>query len=85
MNQPSLSSAQLQALLQYASARLGVPPDELAKTVTNGGYDGLAASLSPENQKKLQALVGDRSRADALFNSPAVQAFLSRFHSTQNE
>ena len=82
MNQPSLTPAQMNAVLQYASARLGVPPEQLAKMVSSGGYEGLASSLSPENQEKLRSLVGDRAKAEAMLNSPQLRQLLSQFHDT---
>ncbi len=77
MSQPT--PAQLQALLQYASARLGIPADQLAKTVADGGYGKLSSSLSADSRRKLEALIGDPQKAEALLSSPAVQAYLERF------
>ena len=77
MSQPT--PAQLQALLQYASSRLGMPAEQLARTVADGGYDKLTSSLSADSRRKLEALVGDPQKAQALLSSPAVKAYLDRF------
>lgn len=77
MNQPT--PEQLSALLQYASARLGVSAEQLASTVTKGGYEGLASSLSDADRRSLERLVGDPQKAQAFLNSPQVQALLKRF------
>lgn len=78
MSQPT--PAQMQALLEYASKRLGLSPEQLARTVSDGGYQTLSASLSEDSRRKLEALAGDPQKAEALLSSPAVQAFLKRFH-----
>lgn len=78
MSQPT--PAQLQALLQYASARLGIPAEQLASTVASGGYDGLVNSLSDKSRRTLESLLSDRSQAQALFSSPQVQEFLKRYN-----
>lgn len=70
--------AKLQALIQYASKRLGTTPDHLMKTVSEGGLDALAKNLSPADAAKLQTLVKDRSQAEQLLNSPAAKQLLER-------
>ena len=76
MNQPT--PAQMNALLQFASAKLGVPADQLAATVARGGYEGLTASLSDNSRRTLDGLVGDPSQLQALLNSPQVRALLEK-------
>ena len=44
--------AQLQALLQYASKRLGTTPEQLAKTVQSGGLEALASHLFHEHDQE---------------------------------
>lgn len=77
MNNPT--PAQLNALLQYASQKLGVPAEQLAKTVANGGAEQLSSSLSDSGRKTLESLVGDPQKVQALLSSPQVQEFLKRF------
>lgn len=77
MNQPT--PAQMNALLQYASKKLGVPPEQLARTVADGGAEALTASLSEDNKKVLASLAGDPKKAEALLNSPAVRRYLAQF------
>lgn len=77
MSQPT--PAQLNALLQYAAARLGTTPEALAATVSNGGYDGLVARLSPDNRRALESLLGDPQRAQAFLQHPQVQEFLRHY------
>ena len=77
MNQ--LTPAQMNALLQYASAKLGVPPEQLATAASNGGYEGLLSSLSAESRRTLQAMLGNPTQLQALLQSEQVRQLLSRF------
>ena len=44
-----LTPEQLNALVQFAAKRLGMSPQELAKTVQTQGLEGLAGHLSPQH------------------------------------
>ncbi len=77
MSQPT--PAQWQALLKYASAKLGVSEQELAKAAANGGYDGVCASLSESSRQTLEGLVGDPAALQSLLASPQMQELLRRF------
>ncbi len=76
MSQPT--KEQLEALVGYASKRLGVPPAQLVDSVANGGYEGLVSSLSASGQKTLRELTGDPEKAKTLLASPQVQELLRR-------
>lgn len=54
---------QLQALLAYASKRLGTTPEQLEKTVSEGNLSALTNHMNPENAAKLNAMVSDRSQS----------------------
>ena len=69
---------QMQALLGYASRQLGMTPDELAKTVQSGGIGSLLGNVSPENAKKIGALIGDTQQAERFLNSPEVRQALGK-------
>jgi hypothetical protein len=69
-----LTPDQLQALLTFASKKLGIPEQQLAKTVQTGQTDHLG--LSEENQQKLNSVLGDKAQAEKLMSSPAVQSIL---------
>ncbi len=77
MSQPS--SSQMNALLQYAAAKLGMTPEQLARTVASGGYEHLSSSLSDSSRRTLESMVGDPARMEALLASPQVQELLKRF------
>ncbi len=78
MSQHNLTPDQLQALLQYASKRLGTTPEQLAKTVQTGGVEGLQNRLSPEHLAKLQALMNDKEKTQQLINSPKMQQLIQQ-------
>lgn len=69
-----LTPDQLQALLTFASKKLGVSEEQLAKTVQTGQTGHLG--LSEENQQKLNSVLGDKAQAEKLMSSPAVQSLL---------
>ena len=77
MSQPT--PAQMQALLQYASQKLGVPPEQLAAAAKTGRYEELTASLSDGSRRTLENLVGDPQKLQALLSSPQIQELLKRF------
>lgn len=76
MSQPT--PAQMQALLHYASQKLGVPPEQLAATAKTGDYEELTASLSDSSRRTLESLVGDPQKLQALLSSPQIRELLKR-------
>lgn len=77
MSQPS--PAQLEALLKFAAAKLNTSPEQLASTLSSGGTDALAASLSDADKAKLNTLLSDRKQLDALLQSDRVKGLLKRY------
>lgn len=73
-----MNQEQMYALLQFVSRRLNVTPAELARALSGDGLEGLAARLSPENAARLQAMMGDRAKAQQLLDSPQAQALIRR-------
>lgn len=69
---------QLQALLGYASRQLGMTPEQLAKTVQQGGLSAVSENISPESVAQIQALVGDPQKAQQFLSSPEVKAMLGK-------
>lgn len=76
MGDNKLSPQQLQALLAFASKKLGVSQEQLARSIQSGNTDGLG--LSEENSRRLQELIGNRQTAEELVRSPQAQALLDR-------
>ena len=55
MSDNQLTPEQMQALLKFASKKLGTTPDKLVKTVNEGNLSSLAPNLSAESREKLDA------------------------------
>lgn len=70
----NLTPQQLAALLQFASAKLGVSEQELAKTVQTGDASGLG--LSPDAKRRFDSMLG--GNPEALLQSPQVKAMLNQ-------
>ncbi|MGI6264795.1 MAG: hypothetical protein ACOYJY_04930 [Acutalibacteraceae bacterium] len=68
--------AQLQALLQYASRRLGTTPEALVSAVNENGLQILADKLSPAEAAKLKSIAFDRAKAEEWLRSPTGQQML---------
>ncbi len=73
------TTAQLQALVNYAARRMGMSPEALLAAVNKGGLDSLAGRLSPADAAKFKQMTGDSSKAQELLNSPAAQELLRKF------
>lgn len=69
---------QLQALLNYASRRLGTTPEQLAHTVQHGGLEAMAGGIGPDTARRVQELVGDPQQAQQFLNRPEVRALLQK-------
>ena len=69
---------QLQALLNFASHRLGMTPEQLAKTVQQGGLSSIAGTMNADSTRRINELVGDPQKAEQFMNSPQVQELLAR-------
>lgn len=69
---------QLQALLQYASKKLGTTPEQLVKTVNQGDMSSLTKDLSPEEQARFKAMTADKGKAEQVLNSPQAQQLIQQ-------
>ncbi len=68
----NLTPQQLSALLQFASAKLGISEEELAKTVQTGDTSHLG--LSPDAKRRMDSMLGGDPQA--LLQNPQVKAML---------
>ncbi|HIW74128.1 MAG TPA: hypothetical protein H9684_07365 [Firmicutes bacterium] len=73
-----LTPDQLNALLQFASKRLGTTPEQLAKTVQAGGSDSLASKLPPDKAAKFASISGDQAKMQELLNSPQARQLIQQ-------
>ena len=76
-NNGGFTPDQLEALLQYASKKLGTTPEKLKQTVS-GSADQLAASLPQKEAEHFRAMASDRQKAEQFLQSPQAQQLLRR-------
>ena len=70
MNQ--LTPEQMDKLLRLAGEKLGADPEQLKEAFRKDGLKGISGALSPE----AQAVIGDKDKAEALLQNPAIQRLL---------
>ena len=78
MDNNKLTEEQLQALVQFASKKLGTTPEKLAKTVQQGDLGSIASKMRPEEAAKLNAIASDKSKAEKLVGSPEAQKLIQQ-------
>lgn len=74
----SLTPDQMQALLQYASKRLGTTPEKLAATMQTGGLAGLSPDLGAADTQKIQDVLHDKSKTEQILQSPEAQDLIRK-------
>ena len=81
MNDKNITPDQMQALLKFASTKLGTTPEKLAETVQSGGLDGLS-KLSPDlpakEAGKIDEVLHDKAKAQALLQTPEAQRLIEQ-------
>ncbi len=61
-----MDEKQLNAMLQMASKKLGMTPDELKKTAMSGDVNGLLSKMDKASADKVKAVMKDKSITDEL-------------------
>ena len=85
MSDSSITPDQLNALLQFASRRLGTTPEQLAKTAQTGGTGSLASKLPPDKAAQFQSIAGDPDKIRELMNSPQAQKLIEQLGKQKKE
>lgn len=70
---------QIQALVRYASAKLGMTPEQLVSTIQNGQVSNLSKNMSSNDAKKLESMLQNNGQAAQFLQSPAVQQYIANF------
>ena len=78
MGMSQITPDQLQALLNYASRKLGMTPEQLASTVQQGDLNAVSQNLGSENTARIAALLGDSQKTEQFLNSPEVKQMLGK-------
>ena len=71
--------------MQYASKRLGTTPDKLQRTMQQGSVKNMASGLPKEDAARIQEVLSDRKKAEALLNSPQAQQLLQQLFNNKNK
>ena len=79
MSDKNITPDQMQALLKFASKKLGTTPEKLAETVQSGGLDGLS-KLSPDLPAKEAGKIDEvlHDKAQALLQTPEAQRLIEQ-------
>lgn len=68
----------MQALLKFASKKLGTTPDKLVKTVNEGNLSSLAPNLLGRKAGRSWTRYPQQAQAEQLMQSPQVQQLIER-------
>lgn len=80
-----LTPEQMRALIEYASKKLGVTPEQLSQTVEGDMAHQLASKVSKEDAAKFQALVGDKDKLETMLKSPRAQQLIEKLLGASSE
>jgi hypothetical protein len=73
------TSDQIQALLKYASKKLGVTPEELKKTLEGDAARKMVSKLSSDDAAKFQEVVGNKDKMEKMLQSPQAKQLIEKF------
>ena len=65
-------------LLQYASKRLGISPEELASTVDGNMAQKLSSKLSAVDAARFQEVVSDKDKLEKMLRTPQAQQLIEK-------
>ncbi len=67
--------------LSMLSGKLGKSPEEIKKSAQSGNLDYLTDRLSPEQQRKVKAILSNPEETKKIMENPQVQALLRMLNS----
>ena len=77
MNQQT-NNPQMQALLQAASGKLGIPAETLQQELQAGKFDKALAGLKPQEKAAFQQVLSDPKKLDRMMNSRQAKALYQK-------
>ena len=77
-NAPSRPDPALDALARQAAERLRLRPEAVKQAAENGRAGDLLGRLSPDEARRVQALLADETKLRQLLDSPAARALWDR-------
>ncbi len=74
MEREKMDPKQVDALLQAASKKLGISPNQLKNELESGKYDKVLQNMSAKDSAMLQKVLKNPKMVEKLISSPQAQA-----------
>lgn len=78
MERKNLNPKQVDQLLQAASEKLGVPPEQLKSELESGKYDKVLKNMSQKDSAMLQKVMQNPKMVEKLISSPQAKALYQK-------
>ena len=78
MERKNLNPKQVDQLLQAASKKLGVPPEQLKSELESGKYDKVLKNMSQKDSAMLQKVMQNPKMVEKLISSPQAKALYQK-------
>lgn len=78
MERQKLDPNQVNQLLDAASKKLGVPPQQLKAELETGKYDAMLKNMSPAQTAMMKNVLENPKKLEKLINSPQAKALLQK-------
>ena len=78
MERKNLNPKQVDQLLQAASKKLGVPPEQLKSELESGKYDKVLKNMSQKDSAMLQKVMQNPKMGEKLISSPQAKALYQK-------
>ncbi len=74
MEREKMDPKQVDALIQAASQKLGIPPAQLKRELASGKYDQVLKNMDQKESAMLQKVLKNPKLVEKLISSPQAQA-----------
>ncbi|MCC8112220.1 MAG: hypothetical protein LIO74_11755 [Ruminococcus sp.] len=78
MNCQNLDPNQVNALLDTAGKKLGIPPEKLKTALESGKYDKILGNLNQKDSAALQKVLQNPKLMEKLMHSPQAKALYEK-------
>ncbi len=72
------NNAQLQAMLNVVSSKLGIPAETLRQELEAGKFDRAIAGMSPQNAAKFKQVLANPEKLNQMMNSKQAKALYEK-------
>ncbi|MBR6718672.1 MAG: hypothetical protein IKI77_10090 [Oscillospiraceae bacterium] len=72
------NNAQLQAMLNVVSSKLGIPAETLRQELEAGKFDRAIAGMSPQNAAKFKQVLANPEKINQMMNSKQAKALYEK-------